>query len=98
MPAETIVITPTWREILPTMLVIQCDATEEGREKVRPEFERMATLADHANACRKLLGKLIQDTDELGFAGDDSVNGGDTVDWLGQFRAEVQKLLSTTLP
>ncbi|UBM12806.1 hypothetical protein [Cupriavidus metallidurans] len=97
MTADRIILKPTWREILPTMLVIQRDATEKGRDGVRSEFEKMAALADHANDCRTLLKKLLDDSDELGFAGDDSVNGGDTVDWLGQFRTKVEALLSAQI-
>lgn len=51
----TIDLTPTWSEILPTMLLVQSDATHEGRAAIRGEFERMAALADKYVAAQKAL-------------------------------------------
>ena len=39
-------ITPTWTGILPHMLLVLEDGTEEGKEIIRENFERMAAAAD----------------------------------------------------
>ena len=45
--AKTIDLTPTWEQILPTLLVIHADAeTAKARETARTELRRMARLAD----------------------------------------------------
>lgn len=92
MTAKMIDLTPTWKEILPTMLVVQRDATSEGVERIRPEFERMAALADHANVLRAKLKQLLDDTP--GFDRDQEVSGADLLDWFAEYRAEVKALLS----
>lgn len=43
---EYIDLTPTWSEILPTLLLIYTDATAEGRAGALTELKRMAEIAD----------------------------------------------------
>jgi hypothetical protein len=42
----TIDLTPTWSEILPTLLTVYRDATPAGQEVALTELRRMAALAD----------------------------------------------------
>ncbi len=50
-------MTPTWSEILPAMLLIWSDGTDEARATIRPEFERMAALASSYVAARAALAR-----------------------------------------
>jgi hypothetical protein len=42
----TIDLTPTWEQILPTLLVLFKDGNAKGRAAVTEELTRMAKLAD----------------------------------------------------
>lgn len=46
-------MTPTWGEILPTLLAIVTDGDAKGRAFAREELARMAGLADRFTAARK---------------------------------------------
>ena len=48
-------MTPTWSEILPTMLHVMEYAEPQGKEAIRGEFVRMAALADKYVAAQKAL-------------------------------------------
>lgn len=50
---KTIDLTPTWSEILPTMLMLYRDGGVEGKRVMREEFIRMAQAADKWNAQAK---------------------------------------------
>jgi hypothetical protein len=43
---ETIDVTPTWTEILNTLLVLHEQGDSKGRQTARSELTRMAQLAD----------------------------------------------------
>ena len=43
---KTIDVTPTWKQILPTLLTIFRDATPKGRKEATIELTRMAEIAD----------------------------------------------------
>lgn len=43
---ETIDITPSWESLLPYMLAIYVDGSEESREQIASNFKRMAVAAD----------------------------------------------------
>ena len=43
---ETIDITPSWEGLLPYMLAIYVDGSEESREQIASNFKRMAVAAD----------------------------------------------------
>lgn len=48
-PAGTIDLTPTWRAILPILILALTDGTETGRKIAREELARMADAADAYN-------------------------------------------------
>ena len=50
MKPRYIDMTPTWTEIAPTIAHVLENATQEGRDTIRPELMRMAALADERNA------------------------------------------------
>jgi hypothetical protein len=43
---QTIDCTPTWSGILPALLIVLEDGTEEGKKLARIELKRMAEIAD----------------------------------------------------
>ena len=47
---ETIDVTPTWRDILPILLIGLTDGNKEGKRIAREELARMADAADKWNA------------------------------------------------
>lgn len=42
-------MTPTWEEILPTLLLLLSEGAPEGQKTAREELQRMAKLADERN-------------------------------------------------
>lgn len=46
---KTIDITPTWAGILPTLLVLLQDGSNEGQKTAREELQKMARAADLYN-------------------------------------------------
>lgn len=60
MATMTIDMTPTWEEILPTLLTIVRDSSPEGQRKGVEELTRMAKLADlHVEAAKADRPKYI---------------------------------------
>lgn len=47
--ARTIDVTPTWHGLLPLLLTIYVDGTDEGRKEAFSELQRMAQAADFWN-------------------------------------------------
>lgn len=50
---EYIDLTPTWEQILPALLAVLENGTDEGRKTVKEELRRMAQAADRWNAAAK---------------------------------------------
>ena len=50
---ETIDLTPTWAAVLPALLAVIEDGTDEGRKMAREELARMAQAADKYNELMK---------------------------------------------
>jgi hypothetical protein len=46
MQTQTVDITPTWSEILPSILILHKSQSQNARELAVSELERMARLAD----------------------------------------------------
>lgn len=46
---QTIDITPTWSALLPALIAVARDGTEEGRRAALSELRRMAQAADQLN-------------------------------------------------
>ena len=49
MTTESIKIRHTWQMMLPFMLLISREGSDEAREEIRLEFDRMALAADRGN-------------------------------------------------
>ena len=43
---KTVDITPSWASLLPYMLAIYVDGSQEAKEQITQNFERMAAAAD----------------------------------------------------
>jgi hypothetical protein len=53
----TVDLTPKWIELLPLMLHHMQNGTDEQRALLRPEFEKMARIADSYNATVKAISE-----------------------------------------
>lgn len=49
----TIDATPTWRAVLPLLLAVVKDGSDEGRKDAIAELTRMASAADQYNALQR---------------------------------------------
>ena len=58
---ETIDVTPTWEQILPTLLLLLRNSNEKGKAEAVKELQRMARAADLAVA---RLGREVEVEDE----------------------------------
>ncbi len=59
-------VTPTWEEILPTLLTVYADGNATGRTAAREELERMARLADaYVKQQKAITDALNKGADEL---------------------------------
>lgn len=53
MTTQYIDVTPSWEGIVPYLVVILRDGSDEGQRLAREELHRMAQLADHAVRMQK---------------------------------------------
>ena len=61
MNKEYIDVTPTWEQVLPTLLLLLRNSNEKGKEEAVRELRRMARAADIAVA---RLGREVEVEDE----------------------------------
>lgn len=54
---QTIDLTPTWSALLPALLAVVKDGTEEGRTAAVSELRRMAQAADQLNVELKTMAE-----------------------------------------
>lgn len=103
--AAGVQIAPTWRSVLPAILLALTDGTRDGQAQARALFSDMAEIADHATAARVQLQKLVDAFPQFDVDEDDDdnpispdVNGADAVEWLEEFREEVKAFLAQPVP
>ena len=54
---KTIDLTPTWAEIMPALIAVLQNGTNEGQDMARAELMRLAAIADQLNRpAQKQLG------------------------------------------
>ncbi|MDF3881086.1 hypothetical protein [Cupriavidus basilensis] len=99
---RVIKLAPSWRGILLGLLAAYRDGTRQGEVAALAELQRMAVIADHARTARAKLQEIVDAFPQFDVSEDSQdseisseVNGGDAVQWLGQFRAEVKEFLAT---